>query len=428
MAGQPASPTSTGRHWTAAAWSAALTGARVLSALAVNKILAVHFGPSGLALVGQFQNFTAVVFGLGSGNVSSTVVATIAAAGNDERRRQAVATSLTALMTATCVIALMVAVAATPLARIVLGDAGFAPVMLVLAATMPLLVLNVVLLAIGTGLGRWRAFTTVNVVIALAAIPATAGLALGYGLPGVMLSAVLVNSSTLALTIGWLRRSKPFPFGWLLGGVHGETLRRLGRLSVMSLSSVIAIPVAQLVVRDAILSSVGATAAGHWQAAVKIGEVLLMAAGVLISMHFLPLYAGTGVPVRTLVRSAGAVVIVLGAISAALVLAGNWLLPLLFSREFSATIPLLGWQLAGDSVRCGVLLLQAAFMASSSLGAYISVNIVYAGVLALAGSVLARSTGAAGASHAVALASICAALTAVILIRRRAVIDGGPTP
>lgn len=40
----------------------------------INKIIAVYTGPSGLAILGQFQNFSAIVTGLANGSIQTGLV------------------------------------------------------------------------------------------------------------------------------------------------------------------------------------------------------------------------------------------------------------------------------------------------------------------------------------------------------------------
>ncbi|EFI0897116.1 O65 family O-antigen flippase, partial [Escherichia coli] len=47
---------------------------RLLSALVINKAIATFIGPTGLALIGQFQNFTQIALVLAQGGINNGVV------------------------------------------------------------------------------------------------------------------------------------------------------------------------------------------------------------------------------------------------------------------------------------------------------------------------------------------------------------------
>ena len=42
---------------------------KMLSSLVVNKIIAIYIGPSGIALIGQFQNFMGIITTIGNGRL-----------------------------------------------------------------------------------------------------------------------------------------------------------------------------------------------------------------------------------------------------------------------------------------------------------------------------------------------------------------------
>jgi PST family polysaccharide transporter len=406
-------------NWRAAWSSALLTGSRVASALVVNKIIAAYLGPSGLALVGQFQNFTAVVFGLSSGNVSNAVIATVAGAGDEEQRQKAVSTAIAVTALGTGAMALGVAMAARPIAAGALGDGALAPVLHGLALMMVPLILNVVLLAVAAGLGQVRAFVAINVGIAVVSVPVCWLMVVGYGIAGALLAAVVVNAAAVLATGAWLLRARPFPVRWIWAGIDAQSSRRLVGLAAMTLSTIIAVPMAQFLVRQQVVHEFGMVEAGHWQAALKTGEILLMGASVIVSLHFLPRFAHAGAGLkRYVLRAAGRVAVGLAAVGAVVAAAGGLVLPLLFSRDFVVATDLLPLQVAGDVLRGGVIVLQAAFLARARMASYVAVDLVYASVMIGVGMLLVPVRGTHGAVTAVVVASVCSLGAAALLLRR----------
>lgn len=266
--------------------SVLLTGSRVISALVVNKIMAVYLGPGGIALVGQFQNFTAMVFGLTSGNVSNAVISCVAGAEDEENRRKAISSAVACIAGAAAVVTAVIAANATGLSGAIFDRPDLAPVLWVLALLMVPLMLNVVLLAVAAGLGRVRAFTVINVLIALASIPVCWVMVESQGLRGAVLSAIVVNSAAVCLTLGWILLRSPCPVPWLFGGIDLPAARRLLKLALMTLTTIVGVPLAQFAVRRFVLDQSGVDTAGHWQAALKIGEILLMLSTLTVSLHF----------------------------------------------------------------------------------------------------------------------------------------------
>lgn len=403
-----------------AVWSSALlTGSRVVSALAVNKIIATYLGPGGLALVGQFQNFSAIVFGVTSGNVTNAVIATVSSARDELALQRAISTVVAIMAIATGLMALVVAFGANVFALRVLDNTSFTPVMLWFALLMVPLILNVVLLAVAAGLGRVRAFVTINIGVTILSVPVCLAMVLRYGVSGALLSAVIVNAAALVASGAWLWRARPFPIRWMWSGIDTEAARRLFRLAAMTITTTIAVPAAQFLVRSQVLRDFGAAEAGQWQAALKTGEVLLMATSVMVAIYFIPRFSSAGIALRSsAVRAAVSVTLGLAVLGATAVSCSGLILPLLFSRDFSAAAALLPMQIAGDVLRGGAIVLQSAFMATASAGRYVAVDLIYACTMVAVGLLSVPHLGPHGATLAVLAASACSLCAALLLMQR----------
>ena len=62
------------------------TAIKMLAALVINKAVAIYIGPTGLALIGQFQNFTQLVITAAQGAINSGVTKYTAEYGKDDKR------------------------------------------------------------------------------------------------------------------------------------------------------------------------------------------------------------------------------------------------------------------------------------------------------------------------------------------------------
>ena len=404
--------------WSAARSSALLTGSRVLSALAVNKIIAAYLGPSGLALVGQFQNFTGIVFGLANGNASNATIVSVAGAAGEAELRRVISTATALVVLTTGFMALCVSLAADFLATKVMGDAGLACVLHVLSLLMIPLILNVVLLAIVAGLGGSRAFVAINAGIAFLTVPVCWALVATRGIEGGLLAAVLVNGAAVGLTGYWIWKRRLFPLRWLFDGPDNSVARRVVRLAGMTLSTIIGIPLAQLFVRQELVHGFGTATAGQWQAALKVGEVLLLGASVVVSLYFLPKFARTGAAEmpRAGFRASVQMLLVTGIAAVVIGALGTTIIPVLFARSFLEATALLPVQLAGDVVRAATTVLQATFLANGRTAAYVSVDAVYALSMVGVARLSIESHGTAGAVSAVLVASVASCLAAAVFL------------
>ena len=62
----------------------------MLSGIVINKIIAIYIGPSGIALIGQFQNFLGIITTIGNGAINSGVTKYVAEYNEDIDKRNIV--------------------------------------------------------------------------------------------------------------------------------------------------------------------------------------------------------------------------------------------------------------------------------------------------------------------------------------------------
>jgi PST family polysaccharide transporter len=400
--------------------SVLLTVSRVLSSLVFNKVVAVYFGPTGLALVGQFQSFTAIAFGVTTGNVTSGVVSLVASEQSDERRRRAVSTAVLSFSGGTALAAVMIGLFSDWLSLATFNTPDYATVFQVFALLMIPLIINVVVVAAAAGLGFTSAYITINALTALMLVPVAWVMIQRHGLVGALLSAALTNALAIGITALWFLKWRPFPYTWFVSRPDTALAARLLKLTLLTVSTIVLIPLAQFFVRAFIIRDAGVESAGQWQAALKMGEIVLMIGTILISVYLLPTFAAARQDLglkalRLAVMLVGALMV----LAAIVALMAEMLLPVLFSPEFLAAQVLLPFQLAGDVLRVGAMVVQAAFLVRLDARSYIAVDLVFTSSLLVSAWLLIPSSGAQGAAMAALIAGGLAFFVAVCVAAQR---------
>ncbi|PVE49649.1 O-antigen translocase, partial [Arthrobacter sp. TPD3018] len=148
--------------------TSALNGVAVVvrtgTALVLNKVLAIYVGPAGYALIGQFQNALTMAITFATGATGNGVVKLTAEYVTDgERQRRMWRTAGLLVLGASIVGAALILAFRDQLASAFLHDPGYAGVFVWLAACLPLIAGNALLLAIMNGKKEVRRFVTSNI-------------------------------------------------------------------------------------------------------------------------------------------------------------------------------------------------------------------------------------------------------------------------
>lgn len=354
---------------------------RVGAGLVLNKVWAIFIGPTGYALIGQFQNLVNMGTTFASAGVSSGVTKYTAEFASDSAARYTYWRAAFTLSTG-CVLMMsaVIVIWRKPLANYLLKDAGYADVMVWLSVLLIFMVWNALLLAILNGLKELHRFVAVNISGSLIGLGAGTGLVYFYGMKGALISVVLSQAIVFVATVCICCRTSWFRRGNFWGKAEGFAVRRLSGFALMALVSAVVVPGAQILIRDHLGEKFGWTAAGYWQAMTKVSDVYLLVITLTLSYYYLPRLSEikSGSKLKREVFNAYKYLLPLAcALALPIYLLRDWVTVMLFSREFMPMRELFFWQLIGDVMKIGSWLLAFLMVAKAMTKQYIITEITF---------------------------------------------------
>lgn len=386
-----------------------LAAMRILGSLAITKGTALVGGPAGVALLGAFQNFTAVALGLCSGGLNTGIVKTVAETSDREMRHHLIGQIL--VLTATCTVTVVasVLVFAWVVAKNILADETYWWVIAAFAVLAPGMAFNTAILHVLVGLDRQKQFLKLNIIAAGATIVLALPLAYTLGVPGALLVASIANALVIAVSYPMLRSAgyNPWPFRITF---DPTVLRRLAPFPIMALTTAILIPGGTIAVRNLIVNHAGVAAAGHWQGVVKVSEAYMLVVAYSILMYLLPKLVARsgGKSGRTVFIGASAAMVLTLALAVPVYAGREIVVTLLFTPEFRPMVDLFGYQMLGDVFRSAFLAFQAALAARSALAVYVGVEFLFVATYVISAMWLVPGYGPSGATIAWLIAAIAA--------------------
>lgn len=354
---------------------------RILTALGLNKVLALYVGPAGYALIGQFSN-AVLVASSATGCVFTTGVIKYTAEYFDAESRQfevwraaARLIGLATLLTATVLVLFREYFSVW-----LLGSSDYQGVFVWLAAGLPLLALNGLLVSIMNGRKEVRSYVIQNISTSVLGAVIAAVLAYAYSLTGALI-AFAINQSVVVVVSLWLCRGQPWLSPALLfGPVPGHDYRRLLSYAAAALTTAIAGPACQIGVRHHLMETFGQTTAGEWQAVFKISDVYLMFLTTTLSIYYLPRLAEIREHHQLINEIRKVYRVVLPAATAAalaIYLLRGSVTTLLFSPDFQEMTPLFKWQLVGDVLKIGSWVLAYVMVGRAMIRWLIATEIIF---------------------------------------------------
>lgn len=383
------------------------TFTKMLAGLAISKALAVYVGPTGMAVVGQFQNFVQLALTAGKAGIDTGVTKyTAERRGENEPLARLFGTALRISLIASVSIGVALIVTSREASQRILHSDSHAYVFVVFGITLGMFVLNNLLLAILNGLHEIRTYIGINIFQNLFSLAFTAGLIALFGLDGALIALVTNQSVTLLLVLVTLRRHPLIRRELFRAAFDRGTGTQLGRYAMMTVVSTIAVPVTTMLVRDHIARTMGLTEAGYWQAAWYVSSVYLSVVTTSLSVYYLPKLASLSDKgaLRAELRAGYAVVLPLMAAITLLVYAGrDLILRTVFTEAFAPMLDLLPWLLVGDVVKMASWLLSYLMVAKAMTSAFIATEVMFSASFVVLCMVLTPSQGLEGVMQAHAL-------------------------
>ncbi|GGC83062.1 O-antigen translocase [Undibacterium terreum] len=361
--------------------NAIAVGVRMLTMLGLSKLLAVYVGPSGFAVIGQFQNAVTMILSFASGAINTGVTKYTAEYHDDAAMQHKLWRTAGFISFTTAIAAsLLIAVFHRQLAASILKDEALGSIFLWLAACLSLFVLNTLLLAILNGKKAVSSYVAANICTSVVTLLATWLLASAWGLYGALV-ALAINQSVVAfVSLALCLRTDWFKLSMLFGKMDRVIARQLASFALMAIVTAVAVPLSQLLIRDHIVQGFGWSAAGYWQAVTRISDMYLMLITTTLTVYYLPRLseirerAELGREIRRVYRFVLPLTIV-GAVCVYLL--REWIIRLVFTEDFSPMLDLLAWQLIGDVIKIGSWVLGFVMLARAMTKAYIITELVF---------------------------------------------------
>jgi len=318
----------------------------------INKAVAVYIGPAGLALVGQFQNFSQLVMTAAQGAINTGVTKYTAEYGKDcERIPILFSTASKISLVSSVIVGAGIVLFSSYASQYFLKSEDYNYVFVIFGFTIVLFVINNLLLSILNGLKEIRTWVIINIIQSIYSLIFTTLLIVFLGLDGALI-ALVTNQSVIFLIVLWmLRKHQVIKLKNFKTVFDKPEAMKLSSFALMTMITLISVPMSLIIVRNLITETSGLEEAGFWQAIWYISSMSLLMFMTVIKIYFLPKLSETeNKKELKLEISKGLALFLIVALLTFSVLyfLREFIVILLFSKEFLPMVDLFFWQLLGD--------------------------------------------------------------------------------
>lgn len=395
---------------------------KMLTGLVSVKVVATIIGPSGIALLGQLNNFATIVMTMASGGINSGITKYVAEyKDSDDKVKDLLSTALRITVWCSLAVGLCMILLHRFLSTLIMLSPEYGYVFIIFGFTVFLYALNMMLTSVLNGYKEFKKYVSVNIVGSLLGLLFTLGFILTLGLRGALISAVTFQSVMFFVTL-WMIRKLPW-VSWDFFKRHIETdiLKKYFRYTVMTLVTAATVPVSQMLLRGYVISEISPIEAGWWEGMNRISNMYLMIITSSFSVYYLPRLSEiqNKRELRSeILRSYKVVVPTLLTGFVLVYLLRYWVVKILFTADFLPMTSLFIWQLLGDFFKICSWLLAFLMIAKSMTRVFVVTEVVFAIIFVVLGFTFMQWNGIIGVTQAYALNYIFYMSCMVLIFRK----------
>jgi len=367
----------------------------------------MYVGPSGLAVIGQLQNFSSIVMTFANGAITSGVIKYTAEHREDiEQKSKFFSTAIVITLTCSIIVGLLLNLFSSYLSTLILKSDEYTSVFVIFGFTIILFALNTLLMSILNGQKEIKKYVTVNIVSSLFSLGLTSLLIMSYGLIGALYALVVNQSVIFFVTLAFVIKSSWFKFEYFKQNVDKQSLMKLGKYSAMALTSALTVPVSHLIVRNYIGENLSWDDAGYWQGIWYISSMYLMVVTTSLSIYYLPRLSEIKDynELKKEILNGYKIILPIATILALGIYTFRELvIEIAFTEKFMPMVELFKWQLIGDVIKIASWLLGYIILAKAMTRVFIYTEIGFSILFVLLSKVFIDSFGLIGITYAFSL-------------------------
>jgi len=372
---------------------------RLVVSVFIQRLLAITVGEAGIASIGQIRNVMAMLTSTTTLGTFNGVVKYVSEFKKDQLELTKIFSTVTVfVMVGSLVSAIILFFGASYFSSFLFNSQDFIYIFQLLSVIVPFIAINRVVSGVVNGLSDYKKYAKIELISYLLST-----IALVYGLYSLDLKGVLV---AIAIT--------PIIQLVVLAFVFGKTMKRYVSFSTLSVSliyknkllaftlmsfiSTFLLNYIELNIRTLVTEEISTNEAGYWTAMTNLSKNYMVFATGLFSLYVLPKFASihSKYEFKTEVLTIYKTILPIFALGMVLVyLLRNYIIQIVYP-DFRGVEPLFKWQLLGDFVRLGALVLAHQFLAKRLVKSFVITEIISLGLFFILSKVFIQHYGTEG--------------------------------
>jgi PST family polysaccharide transporter len=371
-----------------------------------NKFIAIYIGPSGIALIGQFQNFINISLIFAGGGTNTGLIKYLSEYDDENKRNSFISTSYFITLLSTFIISVLIITFNKYLAITLLKDLSYSYIFIIFAFCLILFSINSMLLSILNGTKEIKKLMLINNITNLFSFLFTLTFVTLYKVNGALIALVSAQSAAFIFTILLVYKSDWFKIKNFTQKFDKDNLVKLFKFSLMTLISVFFINLSQIIIRNYLNFKFSIDIAGYWQSMIKLSDLYLGFITMTLSVYYLPRLSEikeNSLLKKEIFYGYKIIVPLILGMNITIYLFRFLIVRLAFTEKFLPMTDLFAFQMIGDFFKIASWLLSYLMLAKAMTRVFIFTEIFFVIIYLLLSFIFINSFGLIGTSYAYAL-------------------------
>jgi len=395
---------------------------KIISGFVINKMIAIYIGPSGLALIGQLQNFITITSTYANGAINNGIVKYVSEYQNEEEKKTKIISSgLIISLFFSVLTGIFLLLFSKKISFLILKTENYYQIIILFGFTIILFALNAYFLSVLNGLKKIKTYVTINILSSIIGLLITCLLIFLYNLKGALIALVINQSVVFFITFIYIVNGKYISLKYFFSGFDKIYIFKLLGFSLMAITTVSTYPVSLIIIRKFIGHNLSWDQAGYWEGLWRISEVYLMLITTSLSVYYLPRLSELKqkIELRKEIFYVYKIVIpILLIMSICIFIFRLPIIKILFTKDFMPTLPLFKYQLLGDVLKISGWILSYILVAKAKIKIFITTEIIFSVSFVLLSILFINITGLIGVTMAYALNYLIYFFTMIAIFRK----------
>lgn len=402
--------------------SAIATLSRIITGFVINKIAAVYIGPSGLAYIGQFQNFINLALSL-SGNALSTAITKYTAEYQDSKaeKHRIWSAALKVTSPSWILVSLLTFIFAGYLSVFLFDNDKYSYIIRIFSLSIPIYLFNGLILAILNGHRSVKKYIAINIISSFIGLSAVSLFTIFFALDGALVAYILGQFIVLIIAFSYVRHENWLKLENFRKKCSSTEVRKIISFAIITFTTVTASSVMLLSVRTYLTETFSSDVAGYWQGVWSISQISLTLITTSLSTYLLPTLSAIKEKIHIsneLKKSYQLMMPVAIAISLLAYILREPIILILFTEQFMPMKDLFAWQFIGNIIKVAAWLLGYLIVAKAMVKTVVSTEIIFAILFIVLTKILTDHLGFIGVTHAYALNALLHLIAMMIIYHR----------